>query len=269
MGTEGREFIQNLANWTGATVYANSVGTGPYKIVSTIEGWLRLTQDWGLDVVKSPETLAAGCTPQNLVEAPLGSDNEINLMFPGGIMVEIENEAIEGQGKITILNTFDHLEELGIDTQGTKISAAYDISLEGLVIKDNMWIQITLPYDDISSIDSSNITVRYWDDGLQQWSDVGIWDVQVNEEDHYVTFKTNHATVFAVMQETAQVPGDLDGDGNIDKNDLNILLSYRNQPASACPACDLNGDGMITALDARKLVLLCTRPRCACEEPPE
>jgi len=60
-------------------------------------------------------------------------------------------------------------------------------------------------------------------------------------------------------------PGDIDNDGDIDKNDLNILLTYRNQPASACPECDIDGDGIITVLDARKLVLMCTRPRCATE----
>jgi ligand-binding sensor domain-containing protein len=59
------------------------------------------------------------------------------------------------------------------------------------------------------------------------------------------------------------IPGDLDNDGDVDRNDLNILLTYRNQPASNCPECDLDGDRMITVLDARKLVLLCTRPRCA------
>jgi len=61
------------------------------------------------------------------------------------------------------------------------------------------------------------------------------------------------------------IQGDLDHDGDIDQNDLNILLTYRNQPASECPECDIDGDGIITVLDARKLVLLCTRPRCACE----
>ena len=59
--------------------------------------------------------------------------------------------------------------------------------------------------------------------------------------------------------------GDLDGDGQVCRTDLNIILSHRNQPADVCPECDLDGDGMITALDARKLVLLCTRPRYVCE----
>jgi hypothetical protein len=61
---------------------------------------------------------------------------------------------------------------------------------------------------------------------------------------------------------------DLDGDNDIDRDDLNILLKDRNKSVSdsSCgTACDLDGDGIITALDARKLVLLCTRPRCATE----
>lgn len=59
------------------------------------------------------------------------------------------------------------------------------------------------------------------------------------------------------------IVGDLDKDGDVDQNDVNKLLSYRNQSKSACPMCDLDGDGTITVLDARKMVLLCTRPRCA------
>jgi hypothetical protein len=66
-----------------------------------------------------------------------------------------------------------------------------------------------------------------------------------------------------VVVKAAPIVGDLDGDGDVDQNDVNIILNYRNQPASACPACDIDGDGMVTGLDARKLVLLCTRPRCA------
>ena len=66
------------------------------------------------------------------------------------------------------------------------------------------------------------------------------------------------------MVQEKSVEGDLDGDVN--RNDLNIILAARNTPADGPDdPRDLDGDGMITALDARKLVLMCTRPRCACE----
>jgi hypothetical protein len=79
-------------------------------------------------------------------------------------------------------------------------------------------------------------------------------------------FSTYFAAVF-------NAPGDLDGDQDVDRDDLIILLQSRNQPADnetygeGNEPRDLDGDGTTTALDARKL-LLCTRPRCACEEPP-
>jgi hypothetical protein len=60
------------------------------------------------------------------------------------------------------------------------------------------------------------------------------------------------------------VVGDFDNDGDVDRIDLNILLDWRNT-AAAGPndPKDLDRDGRITALDARKLVLLCTRLNCA------
>ena len=58
--------------------------------------------------------------------------------------------------------------------------------------------------------------------------------------------------------------GDLDHDGDIDQDDLDRLLAKRNTPASGPnDPMDLDGDGRITALDARMLILKCTRPRCA------
>ncbi|MCI0547165.1 MAG: thrombospondin type 3 repeat-containing protein [Candidatus Rokubacteria bacterium] len=60
--------------------------------------------------------------------------------------------------------------------------------------------------------------------------------------------------------------GDLDNDGDVDRDDLSILLADRNTAAAgANDPRDLDRDGRITALDARKLVLLCTRPNCAIE----
>ena len=58
--------------------------------------------------------------------------------------------------------------------------------------------------------------------------------------------------------------GDLDNDRDVDRDDLAILLAARNT-MSLGPADrrDLDGDSKITALDGRKLTLLCTRPACA------
>lgn len=60
------------------------------------------------------------------------------------------------------------------------------------------------------------------------------------------------------------IPGDLDADGDVDRNDMQIILTARNQPASgANDPKDINGDGTITVRDARALRALCTRPRCS------
>ena len=55
------------------------------------------------------------------------------------------------------------------------------------------------------------------------------------------------------------VPGDIDGDGQVTRADLEVLQSYLRQPASACPPCDLNGNGVIDVGDMRMLWLLIPR----------
>ena len=60
------------------------------------------------------------------------------------------------------------------------------------------------------------------------------------------------------------VYGDLDGDGDVDRDDVYVILGYRNQPASVCPECDIDGDGTITIGDGRSLMYYCTCPNCIC-----
>jgi hypothetical protein len=60
------------------------------------------------------------------------------------------------------------------------------------------------------------------------------------------------------------IAGDLNGDGQVDKSDLNIIMAALNTSANGLnDARDLNHDGLINALDARILVTLCTHPGCA------
>jgi len=71
------------------------------------------------------------------------------------------------------------------------------------------------------------------------------------------------AAVLVVL--TPNIPvtsGDLDGNGAVDKNDVYALRDLIGAPIAECPECDLNGDGRISLVDARLLVLSCTVPKC-------
>jgi len=62
----------------------------------------------------------------------------------------------------------------------------------------------------------------------------------------------------------APILGDIDLDGDVDKNDLSLLRKARNKPASGPnDVRDLDGDGKISASDEQMLKTLCTRPKCA------
>ena len=56
---------------------------------------------------------------------------------------------------------------------------------------------------------------------------------------------------------------DLDGDGDVDKNDVQRVTNARGITPSIYDQRDVNGDGAINALDARALTLQCTRTGCA------
>ena len=57
---------------------------------------------------------------------------------------------------------------------------------------------------------------------------------------------------------------DVDVDGDVDSNDIALILAARNTPANGPDdPRDADGDGFITVLDARQCALACTLPGCA------
>lgn len=120
--------------------------------------------------------------------------------------------------------------------------------------------------DNFHFVDVSNSLLAWQDEaGNYGWGIINSgtdgWDVITSEVSHlhpeYQEFSPR-LTVYYTL------PGDLDQNGIVDRDDIDVIKTYRNQPATACPDCDIDGDGTITVLDARKLILLCTCSRCVC-----
>ena len=59
-----------------------------------------------------------------------------------------------------------------------------------------------------------------------------------------------------------QNPGDLNGDKQVDVDDLQLLMQRLHRLADPNDPADLDYDGLITVLDARILVTLCTKALC-------
>jgi hypothetical protein len=57
---------------------------------------------------------------------------------------------------------------------------------------------------------------------------------------------------------------DVDGDGNVDRDDIALITAARNRPASGpTDPRDPDRNGIINVLDARRCTLACTLPKCA------
>jgi hypothetical protein len=57
---------------------------------------------------------------------------------------------------------------------------------------------------------------------------------------------------------------DVDGDGNVDRDDVALITAARNRPASGPgDPRDADGNRVINVLDARRCTLACTLPKCA------
>ena len=79
-------------------------------------------------------------------------------------------------------------------------------------------------------------------------------------DDFIIGGRSNGGTCYVIFGKSYVniIPGDIDGDGEINSDDVKIIKAYLNQPVTVCPECDIDGDGFITILDARKLIKMCS-----------
>ncbi len=101
--------------------------------------------------------------------------------------------------------------------------------------------------------------------GLIEWtpdtSQVGPNTVSVRVQDPDGASDSQGFTVDVAP--AAPLRCDVDNDGDVDRDDIMAIFAARNQPAAPGDPRDNDGDGVITVLDARQCVLLCTLPGCA------
>ena len=71
--------------------------------------------------------------------------------------------------------------------------------------------------------------------------------------------------VVSLLLVPTAVMGDFDMDGDVDINDVRGLIRAVQRRESIDMAFDLNNDGAVTVLDARVMMTLCTRIRCAAQ----
>lgn len=74
------------------------------------------------------------------------------------------------------------------------------------------------------------------------------------------TFDDNPAWVNCETPST--LPCDINADGMVDLTDVRAILGARGQRVPPGDPRDVDGDGVISVLDARQCVLQCTNPRC-------
>ena len=131
---------------------------------------------------------------------------------------------------------------------------------EGDVTFGNAYWGILSPLEPWAGPEAQNLSTGF----IRNVEAVRPWAPPENQQE---VKNSRHPSVVAPPMYT-RITGDIDSDGDVDRDDLEILLQDRGKSVSqsACRArCDLNGDGRISNLDAHELILLCSRPQCATE----
>jgi hypothetical protein len=161
-------------------------------------------------------------------------------------------DASDGALKSDVLTLLGMNDSVGCDgTDAYTLSLSYDPSQIGplaLAVKNDVgqWVNAA----GLNVGGAPKFVIGPWKAGY------GLGFYGIDPATHTVWSVINHASQFAAI---ASADGDQDGDGDVDNADVAIVTALRNQPASAAPAADLDNDGRITVLDARKLALIRTR----------
>jgi autotransporter-associated beta strand protein len=260
----GYPLLDDSNGWGRINLVAASDGYGAFNgdvnvVMNADEGGFSV-HDWWRNDISGEGRLSKGGTGM----LTLTGDNS----YSGGTLLEegtleAESDTAFGTGDVYVKDG-----TVLIDVEGT-------LALEGDFTMDDGTLEIVMD-DDICKIQTAggvyldggdlNLDVSALSITTPVEISLIVADAVYGEFDQAAApgyFVTMAYGVDSVVARVAQI-GDLDGNGIIDRGDVRTIRPYLRQPADAFPAADIDGDGVITVRDARKLATMCTCDRCSC-----
>jgi hypothetical protein len=197
-----------------------------------------------------PYTFNMGPIPQ---DSPIG---EIRIIATG---TKTNGEQIISAPLALRVERIDHALSIDADPQ----------YLSFKVIGDQETLTVTGKFSDGTKLilnESSKIHFKVNDDSVITVNDIGMVTARgFGETNLMITYEEHTKNITVRVADS--IPGDLDGDGQVDTDDFNWLLGKINSLAtSPWDAADLNHDGEINKQDLEMLKTLCDKPNCVGSE---
>jgi hypothetical protein len=156
-----------------------------------------------------------------------------------------------------------------VDSETDAVATALHLNISQIAFQrtgQQMPLNVTATFTDGTSLDITKSSLISYSCVDSTVATVGPTGLVTAVGPGATLLKAKYGTLSAQLMVSVptSIRGDLNGDGRVDKDDLNIILAALNTLSTGPhDARDLNGDGVINALDARILVTLCTSTGCA------
>lgn len=188
-------------------------------------------------------------------------------LWPGGggdsidIEMAIRGQASDAPGAYEIVFAFDNVDDGGnpfgtIGVEDATGTSGTQYAFNDVAVTDGLAICFDLVGP---SLEPTQLTYQVT---VDEQADATVVSSLFNTVDS-IGSEIVEATL-EVAVDVPATPGDINGDGFVDRNDVNLTLAARNQTATGPDdPRDMNGDGVINVLDARAVILACDLPGCA------